>query len=477
MNRHCVAGIISGLVLAGFAAGQAIESLPGPVIHPYSFELLSNSRYSVHPGFTDTLPRQVLANVLWAMEQVPRFDSFRELYVATKDNVYLYNPPHNTLVIHKPGDFRYSSGSTFEVGVATRRHEETGLLIQAGLLAGTAFWDSAGPSVASCPMKQAADYANREWVPNHRILMVNVYGLTEVKGLDTNLVAVSSDSSLFQPYVTGPDSFEIILMGLHQDSVFSPYTISHETVSQLLWAGCGVTPHRTDNSPCEVYLVHNEGVDHYCSRFIDKGVVSADHRLERIVPGDRKPLLYAASSRIPSSAPVYMVVCVKDTGSYRTMQESGYFGFQVLVQAKVLGLSGFLTLPLTPEERSSIALALFLPTGQYPVLVFSTGEPATGVSEEERPALVEITRAKPVIRLGESVRVEYLLRKSGQVRAEVYDMLGRPVRHILKEHQSTGYHSVEWDGADDNTEQVKKGSYVIGIFAPGSVAQHKITVF
>ena len=50
-------------------AQPVVESLPGPVVHPHSFELLSNSRYSVHSGFTPDLPRQVLANVLWAMSR------------------------------------------------------------------------------------------------------------------------------------------------------------------------------------------------------------------------------------------------------------------------------------------------------------------------------------------------------------------------------------------------------------------------
>ncbi len=482
-----------GLILAaGIAAAADIESLPGPVIHPYSFELLSNSRYSVHSGFNDTLPRQVLANVLWAMERAPRLGTFRELYVATRHNVYIYDPGSNTIVVHKPGDHRYKSGSAYEVGIAAARHEEVGFAIQAGLLAGLAFVDSAGPGVVSCPMTYGAHHANREWDPNHRIQMVNVYGLADSRNLDTTLVAISSDSTLPEPHTTSSDSFEMVLLDLNQDSAFMPLGLSLETVSQLLWAGYGVAPHRAYNGrrgltvpsaiagyylTGRIYLVRSQGVDRYHNRPPGGNLDSADHRLEPVVTGDRRPELRLSSTRIPSTAPVYVVVCVSDTSSYMRMQEAGFTGFQFLAQARAMGLSGFLTMPLTRDERTAIATALSLPSGQHPALVFSVGELATGISEEERPALVEIVQARPVLRCGGSIRIEYLLRRSGMVRVEVYDMLGRPVCHIFKQKQPAGYHSVEWNGTRDNGELVKKGSYIIGIFAPGSVAQHKVTVF
>ena len=493
MHRFSLAvSVTAGLLLVGFAGAVDVESLPGPVVNPHSFELLSNSRYSTHSGFEDTLPTQVLANVLWAMNRAPVLGDYRELYVATGDNVYLYDPGSNTIAVHKPGDHRYASGSAFEVGVAAARHEEVGFAIQAGLLAGLAFVDSAGMGVASCPMKWAANHANREWDPDHDIKMVNVYGLTEIGGLDTTLVAVCSDSTLPEPHTSSPDSFELVLMDLRQDSIFGPFGPSLETVSQLLWAAYGATPHYAYNGshgltvPSAVagyfltgmiYLVRDCGVDRFHNREPGGGLNTADHRLEPVVTGDRRPDLRLAAAHVPSTAPAYVVVCVSDTGGYRHMQEAGFAAFQLLAQARAMGLSGFLTMPLTRDERTDIAVALNLPSGRLPVLVFSVGEPATGVSGEEQPALVEIVRAQPVMRNGDRLRVEYLLRHPGIVRAEVFDMLGRPVCRISEARQSAGYHTVEWDGQDQDGRRVKQGSYVLGIFAPGSVAQHKVTVF
>ncbi len=481
-----------GLLLVGLAGAVDVESLPGPVVNPHSFELLSNSRYSIHSGFEDTLPTQVLANVLWAMNRTPRLGDYRELYVATGHNVYLYDPGNNTIAVHKPGDHRYASGSAFEVGVAAARHEEVGFAIQAGLLAGFAFVDSAGMGVASCPMKWAANHANREWDPDHDIEMVNVYGLAETRDLDTTLAAISSDSTLPEPHTTSSDSFELVLMDLGQDSTFEPFGPSLETVSQLLWAAYGVTPHYAYNGshglavPSAIagyfltgmiYLVRDCGIDRFHNREPGGSLNTADHRLEEIVSGDRRPDLRLAAAHVPSTAPTYVVICVSDTGSYMHVQEAGFAAFQLLAQARAVGLSGFLTMPLTRDERTDIAIALNLPSGQHPVLVFSVGEPATGISEQEQPALVEIVRAQPVIRNGNGLRVEYLLRQPGIVRAEVYDMLGRPVCRISEARQSAGYHTVEWDGLGQDGRRVKQGSYVLGIFAPGSVAQHKVTVF
>lgn len=477
---------------AAWPSWGAAETLPGPVVHPYSFEVLANSRYSIHSGFTDSLPRQALANVLWAMNRVPRLGTGRELYVATRNNVYQYEPSGNALVLHKAGDHRYSSSSAFEVGIACDQHEEAGMAIQAGLLAGAAFADSAGPGVGACPMKWAADNANAEWNPATTIRMVNVYGQVQAEGVDTLSVAVSSDTSLPRPRVVGADSFELVLMDLAQDSVFASFPLGPDVISQLLWAGYGPTPHYAYNGrrgltvpsavaayhlTGRIYLVRAEGVDRYRNRPPSGNMNQADHRLERLVAGDRRSDLRLACPRIPSTAPDYVVVCVNDTSAYGPMQEAGFTGFHYLCQARCLGLAAFITAPLTREERSGIAAALGLPSADAPVLVFSAGEPATGIAEEKRIALAEIVRAKPAIRPDEVLEVKYLLRQAGPVRIEVFDLLGRPVRRLLDQRQSAGYHRLVWDATDSKGRRVKTGSYVLTIIASGTFTQHKVAVF
>lgn len=154
------------IILISFLILQ-IEALPPPVINRNSFKLLSNSRYSFHSGFSSNLSDQVLSNLLWAIAKAPLIGSYREIYVAKPNNLYLYNPENHILTLHLTGDRRSNSNSAFEIGVATERYEEACFLIQLDLLASTSFWDSLSNAV-SCPMQSATNYANSNWSPIHK---------------------------------------------------------------------------------------------------------------------------------------------------------------------------------------------------------------------------------------------------------------------------------------------------------------------
>ncbi len=493
----CVIGFsIRAASLPG--AAQA-DTLPAPVHHAYSFEQLTNSRFSVHAGFDDSLPKQVLSNVLWAMSRAPHAGSgFRELYVASPDNVYRYDPARRSLAIQRAGDHRYNSGSAFEVGVAAERAEEAGMAIQAGLLEATACGGNAR-EVVSCPMQWAADHATAEWKPDHPILMVNVLGRaaagTFAAGatpLDTLCAALSSDSSLTLPHVIGPDTFEAVLAELRQDSLFSPVELSEENLSQLAWAAYGVTPHLTYNRrqgltvpsamanyylTDRIYVVDGYEVSRYHNRLAaGTDATSRDHRLERVASGDRRPQLRAAAAKIPAGAPTYFVVCVPDTALEAAMMEAGFAGFQLLAQARALGLAGFLVGPPDRTERRMIAAALELPAGHVPALLFACGEAAAAADYHGPDAgAVTIVQAQPAIRRG-SLRVEYRLSRAGQVRVEVFDMLGRPVKLLLSERQSPGYHAVGWDGTGEDGVRLKRGTYLVVIISGGAVAKHKVNL-
>ena len=521
MCRPLCAVSLAVLLVAPLPALVRVDSLPGPIRHAYSFEQLSNSRYSVHTGFDESLPAQVMANVLWAMSRAPRAGSgFREFYVATRDNVYRYDPSSFRLSVHRAGDHRYTSGSAFEVGVAAGRSEDVGMAIQAGLLAGVAFrggpwgagpgdsphWpprspsdgagtvpgQSSGLAAVSCPMKWAADHADADWKPDRPIQMVSVFGRAASEPLDTLCVAQSSDSSLPLPHVVGPDTFEAVIADLRQDSTFSPVGLSLETESQLCWAAYGVTPHLTYNRrqgvtvptamagfylTGRIYVVGDDGLSRYHNRLTPgTNLATRDHRLERIAAGDRRPQLREASARVPGSAPTYFVVCVPDTAADQVMMEAGFAGFQLLAQARALGLSGFLLVPLSRAERNAIASALSLPDGHVPAIVFACGEAATGIAENETDdGAVRIVRAQPAIRRGH-LRVEYLLSRAGDVRVEVFDMLGRPVRLLVSEQQSSGYHAATWDGTGEDGVRLKRGTYLVVVISGGTVAKHKVTL-
>ncbi|MFO7651594.1 MAG: nitroreductase family protein [bacterium] len=385
-----------------------VESLPPVVVNRNSFEILSNSRYSSHSGFTSSVPTQVLANILWAMNRAPSLGSaYREFYVATASNVYTYDTSAHVLRVHLAGNHRYISNSAFEVGVAVERYEEAGLCVQAGLLASVAFWDSAGGSVSSCPMTYAANYANSNWNPAHTILMVNVHGQRAMTGLTDSCVARSSDSSLPLPTTDGANSYEELLGALEFDTLFDPAVPPAGARGQLLWAGYGVAPHMTTNGrrgttipsaianyylTRRIYLVGDTALWRYHNRVPPgTGLATSDHRLESVSQGDRRAALRTAAPRLPGTAPLYIVVTVADTGSAYGPIEAGFAAFQFLVQARALGLGGHILAPLETAERAAIQSSLGLPAADWPAVVFSTGPVFTGVTEprgrvEPRPA-------------------------------------------------------------------------------------------
>jgi hypothetical protein len=433
-----------------------------------------HSRYSVHSGFTSSLSRQVLSNILWAMSKAPSLGSnYREIYVATPENVYLYNPDQHNLNLHLAGDHRYSNNSAFEVGIAVERNEEAGMAIQAGLLAAVSFWDSSAGSVASCPMQFATNYANSNWHPGHPVLMVNVYGQRTGTGLNDSCVARSSDSTLPLPATTGIDTFELVLTALDFDTLFDPSRLPLSTLSQLLWAGYGVTPHLTANNrrgttipsaianyylTGRIYLISDSAVFRYHNRLPPgTNLTTSDHRLELLIPEDRRDSLRAACPRLSRTAPVYIVICVSDTTSNYAMIEAGFAAFQFLMQAKALDLCAALTAPLSINERIGIKAALNLPAADQPVIVFSAGQVPVGVREQAQ-AIKSGLKVRQISTL--PVQIQFWISGPYPVHFTISDLIGRRICTWTETFFSPGWHTTIWNGNDNFGNPVPAGIYI-----------------
>lgn len=472
-----------------FLAGPGlIESLPAPAVHEHSLELLANSRYSVHSGFTDSLPVQVLANVVWAMARAPRLAE-REIYVARADNLWRYDPAGHVLRLQRVGDHRYNSGSAFEAGVAGRRHEDAGIAMQAGLLAAAAFRTERGGEVVGGPLKWAVEHANAEWGTTLPVLAVCAFGRASARPLVRTSAVRAVAGGLPPPRIDRGQSFETLLAGLEPDSAFTPGELAEETVGQLLWAACGVTaqppaggrptltvPGVAAGYPqgLRIYSVGPAEVGRYRNQ-PDSGVGPV-HRLETFLAGDRRPELAAAVDRLPGAAPHFFVVTVGDTVDGRALQEAGFAGFQLLAQSQALGLAGWLVAPLSRAERGRVTTALELPVGEYPALVFACGARAEAEpTEASAEQWVRIVSARPAIRQG-GLQIEYWVAVGGAVQVEVFDMLGRPVRSLFDGTVGPGHHSLTWDGTGPGGQRLKRGTYLIVITTRGVAARHKVTL-
>ncbi len=64
--------------------------------------------------------------------------------------------------------------------------------------------------------------------------------------------------------------------------------------------------------------------------------------------------------------------------------------------------------------------------------------------------------------------IRYQLPVAAQVELQIYDILGRPVRTLVKQHQKPGHYQVSWDGKNDAGEPVSNGIYLyrLDIYSP-----------
>lgn len=69
--------------------------------------------------------------------------------------------------------------------------------------------------------------------------------------------------------------------------------------------------------------------------------------------------------------------------------------------------------------------------------------------------------------------IQFGLPKSSSVNLEVYNVLGEKVRTLVEGNKSAGYHSISWDGKNDQGTGVSSGIYIYRLSVAGKFAQSK----
>ena len=70
--------------------------------------------------------------------------------------------------------------------------------------------------------------------------------------------------------------------------------------------------------------------------------------------------------------------------------------------------------------------------------------------------------------------IEYALPTAGNVRIEIFDMLGRHIRTLVNLYQPMGQHFTSWDGMDDSNRPVAAGIYLYKMVAGDFVVMKKL---
>jgi len=448
------------------------RALPNPQVNTFSSEIVLNSRRSYHSGYSGSLSDQILANVLWATAKAPMVGTNRIIYVARSDNVYRYDPVVHDIILHLAGNHMSEANCAFEVGVASDLAEDAGAALHYAHLASISFWATTSNQPSGCPKESATTNANSTWNPALSVQMVNCYGrMPTVSGITNQLVAISSDGSLPNPLTDGTVILENGLANLHYGNQFSSNTLNLNELSQIAWASYGNTPHTTSNNRAgitaasavanyyltgRIYIARPEGVERYHIRLPSGQATTRDHRIERVISGDRRPQLRAAVARIPQTAPDYFVYCATTAGRHQLI-EAGYCAAGALLQVTSSNLQGYFTANFTSSERTAIINALSIPSGDLPLVIFSAGQPLVGIGEGKHDAVKYLVASPNPFTT--SIKISYGLDSTRHVKLAIYDQAGRCVKVLTDRIESKGDFYVVWNGRDSHGNKVPEGIY------------------
>lgn len=70
--------------------------------------------------------------------------------------------------------------------------------------------------------------------------------------------------------------------------------------------------------------------------------------------------------------------------------------------------------------------------------------------------------------------IEYTLPKTTEVKIQIYDNLGRIVKSLFQGYQQQGRHQIQWDGKNDQGQQLPSGIYYYQITADEFKEVHKM---
>jgi hypothetical protein len=467
---------------------QRSATLPPPQVNTFSSEIIMNSRKSYHGGYSGVLPEQILANALWAASKAPVIGVNRTIYVALPDNVYEYDPALHEIIVHQTGNHLSESSLAFEIGVASDLAEDAGTALHYAHLAATSFWTSTSSQPSCCPKESARNNANNTWNPIQSIQIANCYGLMAmVSGITSQCVAISSNASLPDPLTDGTVLLENALADLNYGDQFTSNELDLQQLSQLAWASYGNTPHITANNrggltaasavanyylTGRIYIVRSEGVERYHIRLPSGLPSTRDHRIERVITGDRRPQLRSAIPRIPQTAPNYFVYCAGTADRWQLI-EAGYCTAGALLQATSMGLQGYLTADFESAERTAIINALGIPATDLPLAVFSAGEGAVGIGES-RSNVIQPLNVHPNP-FNDKTTVKYTLTSAAPVRLSIYDQTGRLIKTLTDKTQAIGNYAATWNGTGKFGRTVSEGDYFVVLHTGSKEYRQKIT--
>lgn len=211
------------------------------------------------------------------------------------------------------------------------------------------------------------------------VVLIGIGGPTDPQVMDKD-----TRRQLPPPILAGTVSLEESIAQRRSVRVFEERPLTPQQISQLCWAGQGITDARRGLRaspsagalyPIELYLVRADGIDRY---------LPVNHQLERHLSGDLRPALQRAAldQDAVGEAPVCVVVAavVKrtarkygDRAERYCFIEAGHVAQNILLQATALDLAG---VPVGAFEDRKVATVLKLPRDHRVLYLLPIGHPS-----------------------------------------------------------------------------------------------------
>jgi SagB-type dehydrogenase family enzyme len=202
------------------------------------------------------------------------------------------------------------------------------------------------------------------------------------------------------PEVAGGMPLEMALARRRSIREFSTQPLSHQELSQLLWAAQGITSadgRRTAPSAgalyaLEVYVATSDGFYHY---------MPSGHELDIRKESDLRPALYWAAqcrSFLRDAPAVFVITAVHERIEHKYGRErsplyvhleAGHAAQNLLLEAVSLGLGG---VPVGGFFDDQVKMALPLAANEWPVYLIGIGHPVRPVPANGASRVIEIPK-------------------------------------------------------------------------------------
>jgi hypothetical protein len=216
-----------------------------------------------------------------------------------------------------------------------------------------------------------------------------------------------------------------------------------------------------------------EGID-VCDQFAPPGhFESTSFRLLAPESAASKRLQYLAHEFRPADGPgqTFQLALRGTSGEPVTIKASGLaaFGGQ-----EVVLVDQATARPYDLHQTASVTLR---PDGETLRLSLAVGTSAYVELEKARatPDGLELHPNYPNP-FATRTTIEYALPEQGQVRFEIYDILGRRIQTLIDEKQRPGFHRVRWDGRNRLGRSVASGVYFGRLTAEGKHELQKMVI-